>query len=83
MNWEDPDTIGRFLSVITRSSYGTFRLAATDAGGSLTEHLALLGGYLLRASAPSWWLSSPVLGAVRLWLRDRGLAAGARPVRRS
>jgi hypothetical protein len=73
MNWQDPDTLDRFLSVVTRAAYGTFRLTATDTSGSVIEHLALLVTNLFNGLSPVTLLLA-VAGGWWLWIRSRAVA---------
>jgi len=52
MNWGDPRTLDRFLEVVLRQSYGTFRLVASDAQGTIVDQLRFLGTYLVSAVSP-------------------------------
>jgi hypothetical protein len=67
VNWGDPDTVGEFLAVVSRSAYGTFSFTVREASGSPLEHLALFGEYL--------WVSFTPVG---LGLAVAGLVALAR-----
>lgn len=70
LNWQDPQTLDRFIAVVTRASYGTFQLAAGDQRGSVLEQLQLFGQHLVAAYSPIGILLATV-GAIWLWRRDR------------
>ena len=75
VNWGNPTSLGRFVDVVTRASYGSTSLTAGGEKGSVGEQLGLLstdlaGGFvvvgLVLALLGLWW-------AWR-WARPEGLA---------
>ena len=70
VNWGDPRTVGRFLDVVRRTSYGTFSLTADGKHGSIGEQLGLIASTLTHAFV-GVGLVLAVLGLAWAWRRQR------------
>lgn len=75
VNWGDPRTLDRFISVVMRESYGTFSLTVRDTRGGILDQFVFLGSYLWTGFTPIG-LALAGLGGWRLARRDTWAFAG-------